>query len=133
MTITIDREALFGLFRENVHDSIAQQLQRPDLIGLAVYENAEGRRFATPAQNAQPPQLDREGRRLLGVYVKDRMRHALTYLQAHPDATPYAAARLYGVTTQAVYDAIRRAKKQAEKHAKPVCPCCGQPMPKHND
>lgn len=128
---TIDREQLLALFVPSVHPSLENALQQPHIIGLAVYEGEDGRRAATPAQNAQPPILDRQGRRLIGVYLKDRMKHALAYMQEHPGTTAYAAAQVFGVSKQALYHAVRRAKHQAMKSARPVCPCCGQALPKN--
>ncbi|NUX58683.1 hypothetical protein [Paraburkholderia youngii] len=127
---TIDRAALFGLFREEVHPSIETHLKRDDVNGLAVYENSQGRRFAMPAPHAQLPETDAQGRRLIGVYLKDRMRLALAYLQEHPESSVNAAAKRYGISRQALHDILRREKNKLMQDRRPVCPCCGQLMPK---
>jgi hypothetical protein len=130
---TIDREALFALFAPDAHASIEKALQRDDITGLAVYESEAGKRRAVPAQTAAAPTVDREGWRLIAVYLKDRLRHALAYLKEHPEATPYAAAQRYGINPRSLYPAIRRQQKQAMKAAQPVCPCCGQALPKNTE
>jgi hypothetical protein len=129
---TIDREALFSLFRADAHASIAQALERDDIPGLAVYEDPGGTRRAVPAQTAAAPTVDRKGGQLIAVYLKDRLKLAQAYLRDNPGATPYAAAQRYGLSTQALYSALKRARRQAQKAARPVCPCCGQPLPKND-
>jgi hypothetical protein len=127
---TIDRAQLYALFKPEAHASLTQALERADVLGLAVYEDdaADGQRSATPARDAHPPSVDRKGRRLVGVYLKDRLRLALAHLQENPGSTPYAAAQLYGVSKQALYTAVKKAQRRAANAAKPVCPCCGQPI-----
>lgn len=123
---TLTREQLFSLFKKDVHSQIALALDAPTVLGLAVYENLEGRRRAVPVNHKLPPQTT-DGYALLGVYHKPALETTLTrtmaaldYLRDHPDETPYAVAKKYGITPGAVYKARKR------REGKVICPCCGQ-------
>lgn len=48
---------------------------------------------------------------------------ALEWMKANPDATPYAAAKKFGLSPNTIYTAITRMKQRGEI---PVCKCCGQ-------
>lgn len=130
MPDNLTREALYSLFRTDAHGGLDAALERADVHGLAVYEDAEGKRRARPTATTDAPESDGKGGKLLGVFLKpgDRLRRALDHLRDNPGMTPYAVAPLYGVSTQALYVAIKRQKRQALKAARPVCPCCGQPL-----
>lgn len=125
---TIDRETLFGFFRDDIHPKLTAALDTPGVNGLAVYRDSEGKRYAVPAQDATLPETDAKGRALEGVYLQDRMRLAFEWLRDNPGQTVTAAAQRYGVSKQAVNDVLKRARKQALKDPRPVCPCCGQPI-----
>ena len=123
---TLSREELFSLFKKDVHPQISMTLAAPSIHGLAVYENPEGRRRAVPISNKMPPSTD-DGFTLVGMYRKPaiestmtRTMAALDYLNSHPDATPYAVAKQFGISASAIYRARKR------RAGKIICPCCGQ-------
>jgi hypothetical protein len=128
MKQTIDRDQLFAYFKPEIHPKLDEALAR--YPGLAVYQDLDGRAFAVPTETADAPEIDTKGRALAGVFLQNRLRRALAHLQEHPETTPYAAARLYGVATQSLYGAIKRKQRHTQKAANPVCACCGQPLPK---
>jgi hypothetical protein len=124
---SITRDELFALFRTDVHPALETALGRPAIIGFAVYENSEGRRKAVPLAGPNPPASVDEGFSLIGAYRKPvpetsttRTMAALDYLHDHPHVTPYAAAKMYGITRTAVYRALAR------RAGKTICPCCNQ-------
>ena len=128
MAAILDREQLFAYFRPEIHPKLDEALAR--YPGLAVYQDLDGRAFAVPIHDAAADALDTKGRALAGVFLQNRLRRALDHLAEHPETTAYAVAKVYGVSTQAIYQAQKRARKQAAK-AGQVCACCGQPLPKH--
>lgn len=123
---TLTREQLFSLFKKELHPQISATLDKPAISGLAVYENAAGRRRAVPTGHKPVPETD-DGYALFGVYRKPsletsttRTMAALDYLRDHPKESPYSAAKLFGITPGAVYKARKR------REGKVICPCCGQ-------
>lgn len=122
----LTRDQLFSLFRTEQHGKLAEVLEKPAVSGLAVYENADGRRRAVPTGQKPVPETD-DGYALFGVYHKptldtslSRTMAALEYLKANPKESPYAVAKMFGITPGAVYKARKR------REGKVICPCCGQ-------
>lgn len=52
-----------------------------------------------------------------------KTQQALALLKAHPEMTPYQAAKQAGISKTAVYNALKREKGRAR------CPTCGQLVP----
>lgn len=55
-----------------------------------------------------------------------KIHKALKYLESHPDATPYEAAKHAGLPATAVYQRVKLDKFKKLG----LCPCCGQTLPK---
>jgi hypothetical protein len=127
----LTRPQLFAFFRADVHAAIRTALDRATVRGLAVFEGEDGKPRAISLTSPLEVPTDPKGGTLKGVYIKpgQRMRDAIDYLSEHPGTNPNAAAKLFGVSSQAVYKAIKRQLKQAQKSHAPVCPCCGQRLP----
>lgn len=143
----ITRDALLDLF-PSAHDPLNKALARDDVAGFAVYRDEEGKLRATRAHGPDCDPIDRHGAQLVAIYLKPapepepepapintglrtgRAREAIRYMAMHPEVTAYAAAKIFNVSTTAIYTTLARDRKRA-RHAGATasCPCCGQPLP----
>lgn len=117
--LTLD--TLLELFTEDVRPKVLQALD--NVSGLAVYQNAEQDQVKALALTSDLATTLDGGFTLVGTYEKpadtgSRTQQALVWLKLN-DATPYAAAREFGLDPSAVYRALKRADAKR-------CPCCGQ-------
>lgn len=54
--------------------------------------------------------------------MMSKTQQALAWLKANPDATPYAAAKQFGLSPSTVTRAVNVIRQTADRR----CPCCGQ-------